>query len=332
MDIRKLKYFVAVVEAGSFTKAAAQLHIAQSALSLHVRQLEERYGTLLVRDKDGVRTTERGAKLLSHAASILHHVDLAEADLTSDVGRPAGDVTIGIPSGAARVMVASLLAASAEANPLVSLKISEGMTGQIEEWMTAGRLDLAILYRSPDNIGRNVELAREDLYLVAHPEMPPFEPVVALAEIQRLPLAVPTQANSLRQSFSSVAARLGYQLDVRYEVDSLSSIVRMVSDSRSYSILTLAAIHSEVHSGLVRAIKIVNPSITRSVVLMTNPRDEHSLAVLATRSVVIEVVRALVASGDWPASLTNQATQAIQPVPADCASYLARNADPRSSG
>jgi LysR family transcriptional regulator, nitrogen assimilation regulatory protein len=303
LDIRKLKYFVAVVESGSFTKAAAQLHIAQSALSLHVRQLEERYGTLLVRDKEGVRTTERGARLLSHAASILHHVDLAEADLTSDFGSPAGDVTLGIPSGAARVMAASVLAAAAEANPLVSLKISEGMTGQIEEWMAAGRLDLAVLYRTPDSTGRSVELAREDLYLVAHPDMPPFSEAVDLAAIQRLPLAVPTQANSLRQSFSSVAQRLGYQLDVRFEVDSLSSIVRMVSNRRAYSVLTLAAINSEVRSGLVRAIKIVNPSITRSVVLTTNPRDEGSLAVLATRTVVVEVVRSLVASGDWPASL-----------------------------
>ena len=85
MDIRKLRYFMSVVEAGSFTRAAAQLHVAQSALSLHVRQLEERYGTLLIRDKRGVRPTDRGAKLLSHAAKILRRLSGRVHEVCSSV-------------------------------------------------------------------------------------------------------------------------------------------------------------------------------------------------------------------------------------------------------
>ena len=106
MDFRQLKYFVGVAEAGSFTKAAAQLNVAQSALSLHVRQLEESFNTqLLVRGRAGVSLTSSGTLLLKRARSILSEVQLTEAELTNKAVSPAGEVTIGIPSGAARVMV-----------------------------------------------------------------------------------------------------------------------------------------------------------------------------------------------------------------------------------
>jgi LysR family nitrogen assimilation transcriptional regulator len=302
MDIRQLRYFVAVVEAGSFTKAAVQLHVAQSALSLHIRQLEQRFGTaLLVRDKTGVRTTDRGTRLLTHAQIILRQLALAEADLTSTSSSPAGEVTLGVPSGAARVMVSDVLAAAAKTLPNVSLKIVEGMTGQLEQWMTGGRFDLAVLYRTTDTVGRCVQLAREELYLIANPVAPPFATTIELANIHSFPLAVPRPTNYVRRCVSDIATRLGYTLDVRFEVDSLSSIIAMVIEGRAYSILTLAAVHNEVRSGLLKAVKIVNPLIPRSVVLATNPRDERTPAVVATRELIVDVVHKLVRTGYWPA-------------------------------
>ena len=81
MDVRQLRYFVGVVEAGSFTRAATHLNVAQSALSLHVRQLEEGFGTrLLVRERTGVSVTASGAKLLARARTILKEIQLTEAE------------------------------------------------------------------------------------------------------------------------------------------------------------------------------------------------------------------------------------------------------------
>lgn len=304
MDIRQLRYFLGVVEAGSFTKAAARLHVAQSALSLHVRQLEEGFGaSLLIREKGGIRVTDHGAKLVEHARIILRQVALAEADLTNKNTSPAGEVTVGIPSGAARVMVSELLAAAKEVIPNVSLKIVEGMTGPLEEWMNAGRFNLAVLYRMADSIGGYDELAREEFCLVAHPNMPPFTNPIELADLFAFPLAVPMPVNNVRRSVADAIDRFGCTLDIRFEVDSLSTILRMVAEGKAYSILTPAAIHNEVRSGLVKAIKVVNPVISRSVVLATNTRDERLPAVKATRSVLINVVRELVQIGDWPATL-----------------------------
>ncbi|UVK48691.1 LysR family transcriptional regulator (plasmid) [Mesorhizobium sp. AR07] len=304
MDLRQLKYFIGVVEAGSFTKAAAQLNVAQSALSLHVRQMEEEFGTqLLVRDRTGVTLTAAGTKLMRHARSILRQVNLAEEELTSKVKSPSGEVTIGIPSGAARVMVAELLSLAQERFPKVSLKIIEGMSGLIDEWMTSGRFNLAILYKTVESPDTSTLLAREEFCLVAPPNQPPFENTVRLSDLHAYPLAVPMRVNNVRRSVADVVAQHGCTLDVRFEVDSLSTINSMVMDGKAYSILTPSAIQREVSLGQVRMVRIVDPVITRSIVLAVNPRDERSVEVAAIRALVPEVAKKLTRDGKWPAIL-----------------------------
>lgn len=304
LDIRQLRYFVGVVEAGSFTKAASHLNVAQSALSLHVRQMEEAFGTpLLFRDRTGITLTDSGVKLLKHARIILKQVQLAEAELTNKVSSPSGEVTIGIPSGAARVMLTELLAVAKEALPNVSLKIVEGMTGPLEEWMSAGRFNLAVLYRTAESPGPMTILAKEEFCLVVPPGKPPFEDTISLADLRQFPLAVPMRNNNVRRSVADVVAQHGSSLDVKFEVDSLSTIIDMVMEGKAYSILTPSAIQKEVTHGQVRSVQIVDPVITRSVVLAVNPKDERSVVVSAVRALVPRVVRKLIEDGHWPAIL-----------------------------
>ncbi|WP_050578560.1 LysR family transcriptional regulator [Rhizobium leguminosarum] len=301
MELRQLKYFVGVAEAGSFTKAAAQLNVAQSALSLHVRQMEEGFGTqLLVRERTGVKLTSAGAKLLHHSRIILDQVSLAEQELTSKVKSPSGEVTIGIPSGAARVIGTELLTWAKERLPRVSLKIVEGMSGPIEEWMAAGRFNLAILYKTAESVGDTLVLAREEFCLVVPPNEPPYEDTIRLADLHAYPLAVPMRVNNVRRSVADVVAHHGCALNVRFEMDSLSTIISMVMDGKAYSILTPSAIQREVSLGQVRIVRIVDPVIIRSVVLAVNPKDERSFEVAAVRSLVPEVVKHLAESRKWP--------------------------------
>lgn len=308
MDIRQLKYFVGVVEAGSFTKAAALLHVAQSALSLHVRQLEEGFGTqLLVRDRTGISVTASGTKLLERARTILREIRLTEMELTNTVASPSGEVTIGIPSGAARVLSGPLLESVRNELPRISLKMIEGMTGPLEEWMAAGRFNLAVLYRTAESVGRMTALAREEFCLVVPPDEPPFEDEIPLADLHAFPLAVPMRNNNVRRSVADVVAQHGCVLDVRFEVDSLSTIINMVMEGKAYSILAPSAIQREASQGQVRTVKIIDPVITRSVVLAVNPKDEQSPAVSAVRKLIPNVARTLIESRQWPATAPDRA-------------------------
>jgi LysR family nitrogen assimilation transcriptional regulator len=190
--------------------------------------------------------------------------------------------------------------------PKVSLKVVEGMSGPIEEWMAAGRFNLAILYRTVESTGAFIVLAREEFCLVAPPNQPPFAKTIRLSGLHAFPLAVPMRVNNVRSAVADVVAQHGCTLDVRFEVDSLSTIINMVMDGKAYSILTPAAIQREVCLGQVRTVKIVDPVITRSVVLAVNPRDERSVAVNAVRSLVPRVVQQLTHDGKWPATLPEE--------------------------
>ena len=93
MDLKQLGYFAHVAELGSFTKAAALLSVAQSALSHQVRQLEvELKQTLLIRNGRGVAPTDAGKRLLGHARGILMQVERARDDLAESRGAPVGNV------------------------------------------------------------------------------------------------------------------------------------------------------------------------------------------------------------------------------------------------
>lgn len=304
MDVRQLRYFVGVVEAGSFTKAAARLNVAQSALSLHVRQLEDCFGTqLLIRDRTGVRMTESGAKLLKRAETILREIRLTEAELTASPTSPVGEVTIGISSGLARVMSCELLAAAKQELPNISVKVVEAMTGPLEASMETGRLNLAVLYQPVESSKVATILAREEICLVVPPGEPPFEDDVRMVDLHAFPLVVVIRQNDVKWSAADVIAQHGCALDVRFEVDSLSTIISMVMDGRAYSILTPSAVQKEVRQGQVRTVRIIDPVIARHVVLAVNPRDAGSVAVSAVRKLLPKVVKKLIDEGRWPATL-----------------------------
>src|ERR1700691_6573267 len=96
MDLRQLRYFVGIVQAGSLSRAADQLHVAQSAISRHLASLESEVGRQLVtRGPKGILLTEAGGVLYRHAEAILRQVEFGKQDAVSAPKVPAGSVAIG---------------------------------------------------------------------------------------------------------------------------------------------------------------------------------------------------------------------------------------------
>ena len=98
MDIRQLKVFVEIVRQGSFTRAAEHLHIAQPAVSISLRKLEEELDlTLINRQEKQITLTAEGENLLRHAERILDDLSVAEREMAELRGLVRGEVRIGIP-------------------------------------------------------------------------------------------------------------------------------------------------------------------------------------------------------------------------------------------
>jgi LysR family transcriptional regulator, nitrogen assimilation regulatory protein len=121
MELRQLRYFVAIVDHGSLSRAALVLHVAQPALTQQLRQLEEELGAqLLHRSAQGVVSTDAGKVFYDHAQAILKQVADARSAVTQSA-RPSGSVTMGLPHSISGALALPLLTAAREQYPDITL-------------------------------------------------------------------------------------------------------------------------------------------------------------------------------------------------------------------
>ena len=148
MDIRQLRYFLGIAEAGSISAAAARLRVAQPALSQQMAKLEAELGArLMERGPRGVMLTGAGEALREHAHVVLRDLERAREAVQAEAGGPVqGNVTIGLPTTVAMVLTLSLLLAMRERHPGVALHLVESQSGHLVEWLRQGRLDVAVLF------------------------------------------------------------------------------------------------------------------------------------------------------------------------------------------
>jgi DNA-binding transcriptional LysR family regulator len=172
MELRHLRYFVAVAEEGHVTRAAERLGIQQPPLSQQIRALERELDVLLFRRKPrGVELTDAGRALLDDARFILAYIDRAVATTNRTARGEHGRIAIGYTSTAPYVpFVPRVIRAFREAYPGVSLALEESTSGQLVEALRNEKLD-SIFIREPDinASGITVSLLLEEEMVVALP-------------------------------------------------------------------------------------------------------------------------------------------------------------------
>ncbi len=200
MQFRQLRYFVKIVEAGSFSRAATTIHVAQPALSQQIAELEERLGVMLLqRSARGVRPTAAGEVLYREASSILHQLEQLPGIIRSGSGVPEGTVNLGIAASLAPKVVGGVLDQCRANLPKVTLRISDGDSLALETKVAANALDLAVIYEDelvPAFL--RVPLYRQKLYLIAHKPLAGMKGVVSLKQLASVPLVLPGPTNGRR--------------------------------------------------------------------------------------------------------------------------------------
>jgi DNA-binding transcriptional LysR family regulator len=189
MELRHLRYFVAVAEEGSVTRAAERLGIQQPPLSQQIRALEtELQAPLLRRKPRGVELTQAGEALFADAQAILRQVDHAVTAARRTARGEAGRIGLGFTSSASfHPIVPQLIRAYRETHPGVALSLEESGTGELVEALLAERLDAAFV-RSP--IGPALGIAVHSLLDEAMVAALPAGHALAAGPVARhLPLA-----------------------------------------------------------------------------------------------------------------------------------------------
>lgn len=307
MDVRQLRYFVAIVEQGSFSRAAGQLNIAQPALSLHVRNMEADLGTpLLFRSPKGVTPTEAGNILLRNARIILDHFAVTEEEIRGHHSDPAGEVRVGLPGTIGEILSVPLIAAAHQRYPRIRLRVSEAMSGFVLEWMREGRIDLAVIYRDISDHGIATTRILEEELLFFGPAgeagaagLPPPGTVLDYRQIAGMPLILPGAPHGLRELLARQAAAAGLELNARIEVDSYGNIKELVHAGLGWSILPANALHRDIAAGRLQGWQLGRPPLLRAAHLAHSTSRPMTNAVAVIRDLAAELLRDLVSSGHW---------------------------------
>ncbi|ASP38857.1 LysR family transcriptional regulator [Bacterioplanes sanyensis] len=146
MDIRHLRYFKAVSDCGSFTRAAEQLHIAQPALSMAIRKLEaELELTLLHRRDRRVRLTDEGQRLYLHAQRMVQASEDAKLEMAELKGLQRGEVRVGVSSMLGSYYFPPVFMAFRQQYPQLTLSVTDAGTDRLRQLLLNGELDLAVI-------------------------------------------------------------------------------------------------------------------------------------------------------------------------------------------
>lgn len=314
VDIRQLRYFVAIADQQSMSLASEKLGVAQPSLSHHVMRVEEELGVrLLVRSTRGVTLTESGRRLYGHARDLLRAFEAALVDVREQAAEElSGPVCFAFPSSVSNVLTVPLAETVRNAFPKLVLRAMDAMSGHVQTWLLEGTIDFGVLYDS--NVARELTLRPllvEPLYLVAARDCwrgdvganGVAREAVPLRECADLGLILPHRAHGLRETVERCALTQNIALDVVLEMDSLSRIKTMVARGSGYSILAHAAVHEEVERGELILVPIREPAIRRTVYLATNPNRPLKRAAREVAALAEEIARELVGKGYWRGDL-----------------------------
>ncbi|MDA8048410.1 MAG: LysR family transcriptional regulator [Rhodospirillales bacterium] len=305
MDIRSLRYFVTIAELGSFSAAARYLNVAQPALSRQIKALEARFATrLLVRSPRGIAVTAPGERLFRYGLSILRQLEQVPAVIKDRDQPVTGLVTVGLPSSVSPILSLPLLARAKEKVPGVRVHLVESLSGYLNEWVQTRRLDLAILFDAEPNLNHRLDaMLVEELCLVGEAgAFPAGMRSIPFAGLSGYPLVLPGMSHSLRRLLEAMARSHGVRLDVAYEVDSRAVVVRLARAGDAFAILAEGAVRDEILSGRLRALKIIEPRVSRSVSLAASVLPGGTPACEEVRRVILELGRELQTTGAWKAA------------------------------
>ncbi|MFC3127326.1 LysR family transcriptional regulator [Pseudoroseomonas globiformis] len=276
MDQVRLRSLLAIAEHGSFGRAAAALGLAQPSLSRQIALLEQEVGRpLLYRHGRGARLTADGQRLTEVARPLL--AALANLTATLDDPVPRGQVVLGVPTFMSVHLAQSVFGELRQRYPQLHIRLVDGFSGFIHQWLIEGRLDVAILYDSRRSRTIMAEvLAEEDLLLFAHRSRasdlggagPEQEPV-PLSTMARLGLILPDRQHGLRRTLH----RAGAHPDPSQllEVDSLTAIRALVEQGVGWSVLPRAALTREAASRRYILRRLGAPPLRVRLMLAVSP-------------------------------------------------------------
>lgn len=284
MNLRALRYFVAIADAGSVTAAAAAVNVAQPALTRQLRELEADLGVqLLLRLPRGVRLTPAGVTLYQSAQRMLAEAARVRQLLASRNSDQKATVVLGASPTLTRVLLPGLFENTLRSVSGIELRAREAFTPALLDWLERGVIDMAIV-TNPEP-GRPLSLyplLGEPFALVSHPSLK-IDPVVSVRQLAGLPLLMTTLHRNLvdRQLLP-----LGARVQLQAEIDSVDSIRELVLRGPWATLMPISVFKEPSTAGGVVISEISGVQLNRLLVLATRIENWDSSPQLALKEII----------------------------------------------
>lgn len=328
MDLRALRYFITVLEAGSLSRAASSLYIAQPALTAQIKKLEAELGAqLFERSHVGVTPTPAGQQLYEDARRLLSDAAAMRERIQRMPQEPEGSVTMAVPFLLSSLLMGPLLARLKASHPRIRVFVLDDLSLMVKKAMLDRRADIGILVDTPQVEGLHCQaLATEAMYFCGHDPaglllpllQPPAEvaqgaaagsarPLIDFADAAAQPLVLQSRRYAIRQRVEEAAAARGVALNIVHEHDS-ARVIRSLYASGAGFTFTPACALGDAPTGSAgaadwRVARVTQPDLLRSYTLATVADREPNAVMQVVMETLWAVVRQLVTEGRWEAQL-----------------------------
>lgn len=305
MELRQLRYLIAVADAGSITSAARKLHVVQSAVSHQIRILEEGIDAKIFdRSKSGVKLTSEGQILYRHALAVIKHVEAAAQEVKHCDKEIRGKVSVGIPHSTAAVLAIHLLKAVREQLPHVEIAIHEGLSGLLGEQLATGRLDFSILFDTEVRRGfKSTPLVAERLHFVSSDLKMRHEYTrlgkISFREVILRPLILPPQPNGIRVLLEKEALRANLRSNVIADITGVETMLAAVKEGLADTVMMAANAPLKSRAGKLLVVPMDDPVIERHASLFEPAQFPLTKAAASVRDITLQLVKDLVLREVW---------------------------------
>jgi LysR family transcriptional regulator, transcription activator of glutamate synthase operon len=284
MELRQLRYLVALAEERSFTRAASKVLVAQPALSQQIAKLETELGVPLVdRTTRRVGMTEAGERLVDHARRVLREVEVAEDELADLAGLRSGRLTIGASATVAGFDLLGLLATFHRRYPGVDLAVREDLSVSLAAQLRADEIDLAFITipGGPATEGLDRRLvSTEEMVAV----LPPDHELSRRRTLRMRDLAPETvvafrHGATIRRRMEEAAAAAGFELRVAFETNEVARMRALAAAGLAIAVLPRS--DAEQPGPPIAAVPFAEPGFRHTVYMCARAGRHHSPAARA---------------------------------------------------
>jgi LysR family transcriptional regulator, nitrogen assimilation regulatory protein len=303
MELQQLERFLLIAENDSISRASSVLGIGQPALSRQIKELEDEIGTqLFYRHGRGIRLTEAGKSFRSTISPLIKKLHQAKSDFKTGSCTATGEIHVAMAPTISQAIGPRIVQAFHAQFPNVKLHMSEGFSGYVNEWLVAGRVDMAVLNKGRRSIAIRMDaLLTVSLYFVAHRDVIDVNSLnretITFDKLANIPLILPGRDHGLRRELDIAARKRGIELKLIVEVDSLAALKELVITKVGPTVLPYGTVISSTADATLVARHVVRPEVTMTFMIAYSPHRPVTPAMRELAKTIRVEVRAALAEG-----------------------------------